>query len=1285
MQTNLYPKTPLFVPVDLTTPSKSYKKHVWIASAALLLFIFLYLGLSTWFLYKSYRLFANTFGGTRDGFLGFIVAVLMGFLGVFMLKALFFIVKRDKSEDIEIKKEDEPQLFEFINKVADEAKAPRPHKVFLSNQVNACVFYDISVINLFFPTRKNLEIGLGLVNTLNLGEFKSILAHEFGHFAQKSMIIGRWVYIAHKVAYQIVAKRDGFDAFLSGLSRVDFRIAWIGWLLSIIVWSIRAVSETFFKLVLITQRALSREMEFHADLVAVSLTGSDSLIHSLYKLGAADEAYDEAIAFVNKQLKKNMAVNDVFAIQSNSIKHMAVVLNNAAYGLSPKIEGRDGSSFKVFKEQIAQAPKMWSTHPANIDREKNAKKIYIKSEVDERSSWLLFKDAAKTKNKITLSLYTHLKIKTSPLETAESIALHDKEFQRSFLLPKYRGVYLNRPVLLAFKNVASIYTPLDIATITAQFPLLYPVSLQKQLEQWKALVEEIELLEGIHKKVLDANEGKINYRNREISRKDLPGVIEQTKKEEKVAIEKINEHDKQCRNIHYAAAKIIGNGWEEYLISITSLVHYCEHTQKNITERSRFFYETLAVVSKIRSVGASDISPLLNAANDIYELLQTVFTNGKKIKLSTQILDKLDGKEFHELLEEFQLTEATRDNINSWINVVASWIGLAFSALHTLREAALDELLLTEAFIENAYLTAAIAAEQAPPAIIVSDNYVKYDPTSIREVTQKPDLLSRFYNADGLFPTIGRLAVAASIILFAVFFSYNIGNSNVVLYNGLPIDVLVHINNKTVNVSAFTSIDLQIEKSEIQTIYTTTQNGDSIESFSAKSSSDSHTYIYNIANAGLMYRWTATYSTSNFFGSSENNTTELLGAIRWMIASADYYFEEPPQTISLKSGESASKQVISVYKAHPSELVSIITDSLDLTNFITAHALWEPATSATIFSWLNAAASLKTFPAILSKRLAVNPYEVASLRMQQDMYTENEKIKICEQHHQLYLKNLNNADLYYINVRCMADGSAQDSAFLLGHEKWPTNEWLAFAVGYTFVQKEEWKKAIDCFNVSYQQSPALREAIIEDMKRIYHLLGEESSMISLADVQLPYIKFIQSIESCTEQNDEEHLFAYKLLSEGKIQAAIDYTDTDTNRHNAILRLAALSDGASQEVIQQALALPTANLNIYNITPAIALLAKENKSTDVMEEPLKNTFGNYADSIVKFIRLVKENKIMEAEKILAPLRSELKGNMCLIGVAILENKSPPRWKQLANKLLFINERPYTVEFEKENKL
>jgi len=38
---------------------------------------------------------------------------------------------------------------------------------------------------MFLPVKKNLQIGMALVNSVTVTEFKAILAHEFGHFSQK--------------------------------------------------------------------------------------------------------------------------------------------------------------------------------------------------------------------------------------------------------------------------------------------------------------------------------------------------------------------------------------------------------------------------------------------------------------------------------------------------------------------------------------------------------------------------------------------------------------------------------------------------------------------------------------------------------------------------------------------------------------------------------------------------------------------------------------------------------------------------------------------------------------------------------------------------------------------------------------------------------------------------------------------------------------------------------------------------------------------------------------------
>jgi len=86
------------------------------------------------------------------------------------------------------------------------------------------------------PGRKNLVIGLGLVNRLNLSEFKAVLAHEFGHFSQNSMKLGSYVYTSNRIIGEIVFGRDWLDDLIAGFCQTDIRIAVFAWALAGIVW-----------------------------------------------------------------------------------------------------------------------------------------------------------------------------------------------------------------------------------------------------------------------------------------------------------------------------------------------------------------------------------------------------------------------------------------------------------------------------------------------------------------------------------------------------------------------------------------------------------------------------------------------------------------------------------------------------------------------------------------------------------------------------------------------------------------------------------------------------------------------------------------------------------------------------------------------------------------------------------------------------------------------------------------------------------------------------------------
>src|SRR5690606_16231117 len=136
----------------------------------------------------------------------------MGLLVLFFLvKFIFSSNKVDRSHLHEISKTDEPRLFSFIQDIVNEVNTGFPKRVYLSTDVNAAVFYDSSFWSMFFPIKKNLQIGMGLVNTVTESELKAILAHEFGHFSQRSMKLGSYVYNVNQVIFNLLYENRSYE------------------------------------------------------------------------------------------------------------------------------------------------------------------------------------------------------------------------------------------------------------------------------------------------------------------------------------------------------------------------------------------------------------------------------------------------------------------------------------------------------------------------------------------------------------------------------------------------------------------------------------------------------------------------------------------------------------------------------------------------------------------------------------------------------------------------------------------------------------------------------------------------------------------------------------------------------------------------------------------------------------------------------------------------------------------------------------------------------------------
>jgi len=97
----------------------------------------------------------------------------------YLIKPLFTFHSSSDENRVEVKREECPELFSMITDVAKLTGNKMPKYVYLTAEVNACVFYNSSSIwAIFFPTRKNLMVGLGLLQGMNKDEVKAILGHE---------------------------------------------------------------------------------------------------------------------------------------------------------------------------------------------------------------------------------------------------------------------------------------------------------------------------------------------------------------------------------------------------------------------------------------------------------------------------------------------------------------------------------------------------------------------------------------------------------------------------------------------------------------------------------------------------------------------------------------------------------------------------------------------------------------------------------------------------------------------------------------------------------------------------------------------------------------------------------------------------------------------------------------------------------------------------------------------------------------------------------------------------
>ncbi|MDR0983005.1 MAG: M48 family metallopeptidase [Culturomica sp.] len=235
-----------------------------------------------------------------------IIIVLLGggiFLICTMIGSLSAVRKINRPDLKKIDRAEFPALFDLIDETAVGMGAKPPKHVYLSAKASASVFLNTGLWSALFPTKKNLEIGLGLIGFLNQEELKAVLAHEFDHFSHRSLRLNGPVYaLGQSMQYVLqkirIKKRGVIEEQFYGF-----------------VYLFRSLSELLFARLSRHFAHFSVELEYEADRKAAQYAGRGALISALRKASLAAHTFDITVESLAVLADAGKGITDIYAAQ----------------------------------------------------------------------------------------------------------------------------------------------------------------------------------------------------------------------------------------------------------------------------------------------------------------------------------------------------------------------------------------------------------------------------------------------------------------------------------------------------------------------------------------------------------------------------------------------------------------------------------------------------------------------------------------------------------------------------------------------------------------------------------------------------------------------------------------------------------------------------------------------------------------------------------------------------------------------------------------------------------
>ncbi|XLS28594.1 M48 family metalloprotease [Flavobacteriaceae bacterium M23B6Z8] len=488
------------------------------------------------------------------GVIGFGLIILF-----FLVKFVFKSNKVDYSMLTQIRREEQPRLFELIDEIVKKVGTDFPKKVYLSPEVNASVFYDSNFWSMILPVRKNLMIGMGLVNSITDVELKAILSHEFGHFSQKTMTVGSYVYNVNQIIYNMLYDNESYEKLLGNFAASSGIFSFVAYLASGVIRGIQFILQKLYTVVNLSYMGLSREMEFHADEIAAQITGYHPLKESLLRMGMAEYAYNSVIGFYEGRIHENLQSSNIYAEQRMVIDYLAkdseLPISNGLPSISYQELNKFNKSKLVIKDQ-------WASHPGVDERIAHLEKVAEeKKEEGSHLAMSIFSNATALCEQLTTLLFSTVnyegEIQKFSFKSFESAFIKDFE-ANSF--SKIYNSYYDQGNPIYFDLGKTIEQTIPVHDLKALF--------SDEMTDLKftelSLRADIETIKQISERVYDVK--TFDYDGKKYKRKESFSLLKELRASLAGLEDELRENDKKIFVFFNSKAK--GKGKSEELIKL---------------------------------------------------------------------------------------------------------------------------------------------------------------------------------------------------------------------------------------------------------------------------------------------------------------------------------------------------------------------------------------------------------------------------------------------------------------------------------------------------------------------------------------------------------------------------------------------------------------------------------------------------------------------------------------------------------------------------------------------